>query len=448
MTKLADSDPALPMTDARRRRRRRRRGASTLGFWLVADALLLVAAGIVLWFALPLMQEPQSQVAGAVLPAVSPQSALATAEPLSDPGAILPTPPPASTVLLVATPAVNRGISEPALKATATLGVTATTVVPTVSRVSTLTLKDIFLPRDLGPLKLEPGRLRTIIATGDVVPARSTDAMIRRHDDDFLYPVSATKDILAAGDLTVVNLEAPLITKCPAADLGFTLCGRPGFAAALSAAGVDVVTLENNHIGNYGYAGVLETIKYLGARAIAYADRVTPAVQDVRGIKFGFLAFDGVGVQFDRKAIADQIKALRPKVDVLVVAMHWGKEYVDVPEIEPGIAPDDPREMAHLVIDAGADLIIGNHPHWVQGVELYKGKYIAYAHGNFIFDQMWSDETRIGVIGRYTFYDRELVKVDYIPILIEDYGKPVPMQGKDAQAVLDKMKEASQKLVK
>ena len=58
-------------------------------------------------------------------------------------------------------------------------------------------------------------------------------------------------------------------------------------------------------------------------------------------------------------------------------------------------------EIAHLGIDSGADLIIGNHPHWVQAVEVYKGKYITYAHGNYIFDQMWSYETRVGVIGKY-----------------------------------------------
>ncbi len=444
MSNLADSDLQAPLTDARRRRRRRRRGASTLQFWLLIDVVLLVAAGIMLWFALPLFPQHGSPVAGAVLPTPPVQAAGVNTGPTPTPvsnaaRASLVTPQPASTIFVTATPPV---------RATATLSPTATVVVPTVSRVPALTLKDIFPPRDLGPLKLEPQRIRIIIATGDVVPARSTDGMIRRHGDDFLYTVSSTKDILSAADLTVVNLEAPLIAKCPPHDSGFTLCGRPGFASALKAAGVDVVTLENNHIGNYGYAGVLETIKNIEAGGMAWADRQTPAIQDVRGVKFGFLAFDGVGVQFDRKAIAAQIKVLRPQVDVLIVAMHWGAEYVAVPEVAPGIAPDDPREMARLVIDAGADLIIGNHPHWVQGVELYKGKYIAYAHGNFIFDQMWSDETRIGVIGRYTFYDRELVKVEYIPILIEDYGKPVPMAAKDAQAVLDKMKEASEKLVK
>lgn len=114
----------------------------------------------------------------------------------------------------------------------------------------------------------------------------------------------------------------------------------------------------------------------------------------MRGLRFGFLAF------------------------------HWGAEYVSVPQSAEGIAPDDPVEIAHLAVDAGADFIIGNHPHWVQAVELYRGKLIVYAHGNYIFDQMWSYETRVGVIGLYTFYDDKLVRVEFIPTIIEDYAQP------------------------
>jgi len=309
-----------------------------------------------------------------------------------------------------------------------------------------LTLAGVFPPRDLSALRLDPARLRTLIATGDVIPARHTDVVIRSRGDDFLYPIAATKEITAAADLTVINLESPLIEDCPYHDSGFTLCGRPGFAAALQAAGVDIATLENNHIGNYGLEGIYETEDHLTAAGIDHADRITPVVKDVRGLKFGFLAFNGVGETFNRAKVTAQIKALRPTVDVLAVAFHWGAEYVSLPQTAPGVADDDPMEIAHLAVDAGADLIIGNHPHWVQAVELYKGKFIAYAHGNFIFDQMWSYETRVGVIGRYTFYDDVLVKVEFVPTLIEEFAQPVPMRGTEAQAVLDGMRAASDQL--
>jgi poly-gamma-glutamate capsule biosynthesis protein CapA/YwtB (metallophosphatase superfamily) len=288
--------------------------------------------------------------------------------------------------------------------------------------------------------------VRTLIATGDVIPARYTDVTIRQNGDDFLYPVAATKDITSAADLTVVNLEAPLVEGCPYHDSGLVFCGRPGFVGALEAAGVDVVTLENNHIGNWGEAGVVETVQHLEAAGLRSADRDTPAIVDVRGLKFGFLAYNGVEHTLPRDEMIAQIKALRPKVDVLAVAVHWGAEYVSIPQAVPPIADDNPVEIAHLAVDAGADLIIGNHPHWVQAVEVYKGKFIAYAHGNFIFDQMWSYETRVGVIGKYTFYDETLVGVEYIPTLIQDYAQPVPLEGAERQAVLDGMKAASEEL--
>jgi poly-gamma-glutamate synthesis protein (capsule biosynthesis protein) len=317
---------------------------------------------------------------------------------------------------------------------------------PSPTPVPSLALADIFPPRDLTALGLDPSRLRTLIATGDVIPARYTDVIIRQRGDDFLYPVAATKDITATGDLTVVNLEAPLVERCPYHDEGLIFCGRPGFIAAFQAAGVDVVTLENNHIGNWGEDGVAETVGHLEAAGLRWADRDSPTIMDVRGLKFGFLAYNGVEHTLTRDVMVEQIRALRPQVDVLAVAVHWGAEYVSLPQAVPPVANDNPVEIAHLAVDAGADLLIGNHPHWVQAVEFYKGKLITYAHGNFIFDQMWSYETRVGVIGRYTFYDDTLVSVEYIPTLIENYAQPVPMQGSARQAVLDGMKAASDEL--
>ncbi len=335
----------------------------------------------------------------------------------------------------------------PTPSATPTVTPTPTPEFLEPAEVPPLSLQGVFPPRDLAALRLDPARLRTLIATGDVIPARGVDGAIRARGDDFLFPVAATSQLTANADLTVVNLEAPLIASCPPAPPGtFTFCGRPGFVQALRSAGVDVATLENNHIGNYGGDGIDETTGHLDAAGIAWADHATPAVRDVRGLRFGFLAFNGVGGRFDRQLIAAQVQALRPQVDVLAVAVHWGAEYVRIPQSSPGIADDDPIEIAHLAVDAGADLVIGNHPHWVQAVEIYSGRFIAYAHGNFIFDQMWSYETRVGVVGRYTFYDDVLVGVEFLPVLSHDYAQPVPMEGAEAQAVLSGMEAASQEL--
>ena len=99
--------------------------------------------------------------------------------------------------------------------------------------------------------------------------------------------------------------------------------------------------------------------------------------------------------------------------------------------------------MAHLAIDSGADLIIGNHAHWIQPLEIYKDKLIMYAHGNFIFDQMWSQETREGVVGKYTFYNKKLVDVEYSPIQIDDYGQPHFVEGEQKERMLKNLHKIS-----
>src|SRR5207247_9359047 len=134
---------------------------------------------------------------------------------------------------------------------------------PSPTPLPALTLAGIFPPRDPSSLHLDPSRVRTVIATGDVIPARYVDITIRNQGDDFLYPVAATRDITSAADLTVINLEAPLIDDCPYHDSGLVFCGRPGIVAALQAARVEVVTLENNHIANHGEEAVHATIQHL-----------------------------------------------------------------------------------------------------------------------------------------------------------------------------------------
>jgi poly-gamma-glutamate capsule biosynthesis protein CapA/YwtB (metallophosphatase superfamily) len=309
-----------------------------------------------------------------------------------------------------------------------------------------LTVADIFPPRDLSRYNLDAARIRALVATGDVIPARYTDKTIRELGNDFNYTVAETKHITADADITVINLEAPLVSYCPLTEGGFTFCGQPGFTEALLAAGVDVATLENNHIGNYGAAGIEETRGHLESAGILWADRYSPAIFDVRGMRFGFIAFNAVGEYIDRPAMVAAIEELRSQVDVLSVAFHWGAEYVSVPNISYGIAEDYPPDIGHLAVDAGADLVIGNHPHWVQGIEIYNGKFITYAHGNFIFDQMWSYETRLGVVGKYTFYDTTLIGVEFTPVRIDNYAQPVVLQGQEREDVLDTMRQATEDL--
>jgi poly-gamma-glutamate synthesis protein (capsule biosynthesis protein) len=307
-----------------------------------------------------------------------------------------------------------------------------------------LTLDAIFqAPPDLGGADL--AQLRVLVATGDIIPARSTNAkVLQRHD--FLYPYRPTVDYLRSADLLFVNLEAPLLARCPVTLEGLRFCGDARHVEGLVFARVGVANLANNHLADYGPAGTQETIDLLKRNSIAPVGLGLWEIREIRGLKFAFIGFNGVGTSIDRAEVARQIAIVRPQADVLVVAYHWGKEYESLPQSTAGLAPDDPRAVAHWTIEAGADLIIGNHPHWVQGVEIYRGGFIAYAHGNFIFDQMWSRETREGVVGRYTFYGKQLAMVEYRPVLIEDYAQPRFLDGEDRARIVTRMEESSRRM--
>ena len=295
--------------------------------------------------------------------------------------------------------------------------------------------------------KFDQSKIRVLIATGDVIPAREVNYQVLLHHD-FLYPWRQTADYLKSGDLLFVDLESPLLKRCPTTRSGFKFCGDARAIAGFDYAGVNVANLANNHSTNYGAAGTSETIALLTKHGIGVSGNGLSEVRDIRGVKFGFIGFNGVGTHIDRAELKREIELVRSRCDVLVVAFHWGKEYELIPRVGPGIAPDNPRDIGHLTIDLGADLVIGNHPHWVQPVEIYHDRLIAYAHGNFIFDQMWSQETREGVVGRYTFYGTQLIRVDYRPLVIDHYAQPRWLDESigEGKAIIDRIAKASAQL--
>lgn len=318
---------------------------------------------------------------------------------------------------------VNKAWPEAAPSVTPTITTTSAYVEP--EDVPELTLDQALNGMAPVDLKLlDPTRIRTLVVTGDIIPARGVDAKIRKYGADYPFSGAGITPLLQSGDLTIGNLEAPLLDKCPTHNEGFTFCGQSSFANAMSKAGIDVVTLENNHISNYGTSGIDETMQHLDSAGIDHADSNYLSISTIRDWRIGVLAFTGIGGRFYPELITGRLKEARPLVDLLIVAFHWGKEYELLPTPDPKIAPDDPRLIARMAIESGADFIIGNHPHWVQGVEFIEGKLVNYAYGNFIFDQSWSQETQQGYIGTYTFYDSKLVKVQLTPITIEAQSQP------------------------
>jgi poly-gamma-glutamate synthesis protein (capsule biosynthesis protein) len=294
---------------------------------------------------------------------------------------------------------------------------------------------------------VDPSRLRLMVVTGDVIPARETGHLIRVRGD-WSYPLAATRSLLRSGDLSFVNLESPLLPSCPDVVTGFTFCADARFAAALQDAGVSVVNVANNHSTNQGQSGLTQTVDVLQAHGMEVTGFDRVAVLDVRGLRFGLVGINLVGAHLDAAAMQALIARARSTSDVVVVQFHWGREYETYPFAAAGIAPDDPKQVGRLAVDDGADIVIGNHPHCVQGAEMYHGHLIAYAHGNFIFDQDWSAGTQQGVIGRYWFAGTRLAGVQYVPVRISGDVQPRPLDpaAGEGRQILDRMLRSTREL--
>ncbi|MBU0999814.1 CapA family protein [Patescibacteria group bacterium] len=293
----------------------------------------------------------------------------------------------------------------------------------------------------------QPGRnpnKYTIIATGDVILARSVNSRVVRLNN-FNYPFEKTVNILKSADAVFVNLESPLIPNCQTTDEGMKFCGDLRNARGLIYGGVSVASIANNHMGNYGLDGINSTTNLLKKNKISVTGHGQPAILTIRDKKFGFLGYNSIGAKepgiawAEISQIQSDIYNLKKQVNFVIVAFHWGFEYTSVPSSKQ-------KELAHAAVDAGADLIIGNHPHWVQSVEQYRGKHITYSHGNFIFDQMWSNETREGVIGKYTFNSEGLINIQFIPVVIDDYSQPRPATAAESEKILSRMKQSSRQI--
>ncbi len=300
-------------------------------------------------------------------------------------------------------------------------------------------LDEVFTPQiDSDP---EDSRI-TLMATGDVLLARSINYKMRQLND-FSWPFLQIAPLLQSADITYINLETPLVQDCPSKIDGMIFCGDQRGVESLEYAGIDVVNIANNHAANYGLNGVTETDAVLKTHNFVVSGKSGSNVgyKTVKGTRFAFLGYNEVNQQLGISLALDptiqaEVREARTQADVVVVQFHWGNEYTYNPS-------ENQRRLARVAIDAGADLVIGNHPHWYQPIEFYNGKLITYSHGNLVFDQMWSRETREGLIGEYTFSRNKLVGVHFIPILIENYGQPRVLEGVEKEKILENLQEQS-----
>ena len=284
----------------------------------------------------------------------------------------------------------------------------------------------------------------TLIFTGDIIPARTVNSVMTRRND-FTYPFSSTSAFLYNADFTISGMESPLIKNCPVTDKGMVFCGDQRFVKGLKLAGIDLVNLANNHILNYGTNGLKETQKLLSKNNIEVVGVNNTVYKSINGIKFAFVAYNDILPRDNRVSIVEKDKIKKDlqqaklNSDFVVAMFHWGKEYSYKPLSDPPVALHEPKEIAHLAVESGADLVVGNHPHTVQGYEIYKDTPIFYALGNFIFDQMWSQQTRLGYVLKIELEDKKIDSYSFHPTRIDNFSLPVFLVGKEKKSVLEKI---------
>jgi len=291
---------------------------------------------------------------------------------------------------------------------------------------------------------------------GDLLVADYVSAITAREGYDYLY--QPTMLYLSEPDLTAGNLEFPVTKRgTPVQGTPYVFKGSPDVLPSIRNAGFDVLSLANNHALDQGIEGMLDTMKYLDEAGLSHmgagnndTEAFTPVIKEVRGIKVAYIGLSrvvpfsswkadknvaGLAETYDTRRATEAIAKAKKEADIVVVMVHWGKERVDQPEPYQ-------KDFGKQYIDARADLVIGSHPHVLQGFEMYKGKWIAYSLGNFIFSS-YPKETagETGVLDALCTKNGDC-EMTFHPMFTVN-AQPTPLEGEKAKALLDRLTSVS-----
>lgn len=294
----------------------------------------------------------------------------------------------------------------------------------------------------------------TISAAGDVTLGNlygmtyewSFDEMYELQSPEYFF--ESVKPIFEADDMTIVNFEGVLTLTDERVEKKYNMKGDPEYVHILTAGDIEAVSFANNHRLDYSQQGSDDTVAAFESEGIAYAYDSVVGYYETKGITIGFISFnevyDGTAVE---QFIKDGIAALKKaEVDLILACCHWGSELANYPE-------EYQTTLAHMCIDLGADLVIGHHPHVLQGVDVYNGKYIVYSLGNFCFGGNKNPKDKDSMIFQQTFTfvngeKQEDDNIRVIPVHISsvknrnDY-QPTPVEGEEAVKVIDRINEFS-----
>lgn len=290
---------------------------------------------------------------------------------------------------------------------------------------------------------------------GDVMFASKVEDLLVKNGYD--YPYKYVKSYLDKADLTIVNLETPITTRGTAQTKEYVYRSSPLALPELKRAGVDLVNLANNHSMDYGQDGLLDTLGHLDdqqLRRVGAGRNAQEAYKheiiEHKGIKVAFLGFSrvlpdtswmataqkpGLAATYSSKLALDAITKARSEADLVVVIAHWGEERNPRPvKVQ--------TDLAHEYIDHGADLIVASHPHVLQGFEQYKGKWIAYSLGNFIFTTNENPDTWESLILEASCAKDRSCDLNLVPILTK-WAQPIRMIDDQAQKLFEKLTKNS-----
>ncbi|MDR3051791.1 MAG: CapA family protein [Oscillospiraceae bacterium] len=238
------------------------------------------------------------------------------------------------------------------------------------------------------------------------------------------YPFSGIVGIFSRDDMTLVNLEGPLTHSTDKQKRPVSLKGPPGYVRILQQGSVEAVNLANNHILDYGEEGKAETIATLDQAGIVHSGGAETAIFQKGNIRVGMI---GHSMPYNKNRLLDispQVRALRDAgCQIVIASFHWGSEY----KYE---FTREQRQLARAAIDAGADVVVGHHPHVIQGIEKYKDRYILYSLGNLVFGGWLTPRDRDSFLAQLTFYvDPDIFgqqappQLSLLPVLITDQTK-------------------------
>ena len=279
----------------------------------------------------------------------------------------------------------------------------------------------------------------TIFLVGDIMLDRGVEYYIRKNQD-WKWPFLKIADVLQQADLVFANLESVISDKGTSQGSIYSFRADPQAMESLVFAGIDVVSVANNHSLDYGleaFGDSLNRLKNAGISPIggdfSKTEARSPVIKEVRGTKVGFLAYTNAGSSLwqatentpgiawvDQDSLLEfqeDIKNAKEKADILIVSLHFGEEYQKEPNTTQTL-------ISKTAIDAGADLVVGHHPHVVQPIEPYKQGWIAYSLGNFVFDQGFSPETMEGMLFEVVVQDKKITRVSPRPIYLNSEFQP------------------------